>query len=129
METEWPIPVECNPVGVNSAKDMTTPSNKKMSIGQTSPREVNGQLSADRKLDSTVQKEGKDLLHNISVEDILSEPEEETSYELKGLTIDMILDDGSTSSTLPDLSQQSNDFILSEREFNTFIASSDEELC
>ena len=115
-----------------TAKDVTTPpSNEKLSTEEASPREVNGPPSANRKLDSTIEKEVDNLLHNISVEDLLSESEEETSDELKGLTVDMILDDNDTSvtPTLQELLWHSNDFTLSEREFNTFIASSDEESC
>ena len=128
---EWPIPVECNPVGAASTKGVTTLSNKKPSTEETSPREVNSRPSPDRKLDSIVKKEVDELLHDVSVEDLLSESEEDTSDELRGVTVNMILDDDTAPATptLQELPQQPNDFTLSEREFNIFVAGSDEESC
>ena len=127
--TELPLPLECNPVGLASANDITTPSDKKPATEETSPREINREPSPDRELDSTVEKDVDNLLHNISVEDLMSGSEEESSDELKGLTVDMILDDD-TASDIPTLQEvQPNDFTLSKQEFDTFVASSDEELC
>ena len=91
---------------------------------------MNREPSPNRELDFTVEKDVDNLLHNISVEDLMSGSEEESSDELKGLTVDMILDDD-TASDIPTLQevQQPNDFTLSEREFDIFVASSDEESC